>query len=211
MIELDTQTGISETTACQEIRESFRRHWDIVFPPGHKTKLAANIPMALFEPSSSLENDAKQDHLALIVPSIDSSSSSTVADEEMIATRTKRRRSFQGAESTSSATTTTTTRRKTRRQSIVNVVHFRSTPLPNASDIASKSSKDAMLGRSPRRPLTQEICQLCFSDSVVVTMEPCGHSVCDSCWRRLAQTPETDAGTAQCPWDRESVTRRRAN
>lgn len=210
----------------QETRESFRRHWDAVFPPGPKTKLMAlrdaNVTAPL-EPSPSIGSGLQQSHSSAFIiqqptdQAVPSSSSAAPA-EEGIAMRTKRRRSSQGAETTIAATTTTTTRRKTRRQSIVGVVHFPSTPELNDSDsVAKSSSKTTPLGtqRSPRRPLTQEttsgVCQLCFSDSAVVIMVPCGHRVCDSCWKRLAHIKEADAErseAAQCPWDRESVTRR---
>lgn len=202
----------------RETRDAFQRHWDAVFPPAHKTKKREERSTVL---ESGLELNHSADSTTQSTDHAGSSSSNAAPAEEGIAMRTKRRRSSQGAESTTTdaTTTTTTTRRKTRRQSIVGVVHFPSTPEPNASDgVARNSSKSKKnttplsTRRSPRRPLTREttsdVCQLCFSDSAVVIMEPCAHSVCVSCWGRLAHTKETDADRAQCPWDRESVTRR---
>lgn len=146
----------------------------------------------------------------------------------------KRRRSEAGMHSdleSESAAPPQAACRKARRQSIVGVVQLDLNE-DGAEEKAEMNSGTSILKRkSPRRrqsttPSKEEqaeensekkgnqspLCELCYNEVALVRMNPCDHSVCTTCWVRLApaSSPASEMSDVarMCPWDRELVTKR---
>lgn len=139
--------------------------------------------------------------------------------------RSKRRRSAQESSPVpdTPAASSQTTRRRSRRQSMVGVVDISLTDDSEEKDDPESSSAPLPTRKSPRRRQSTtptrssgkkgtEVCELCYSEDAVVHMKPCNHSVCGTCWTRLAPALSLSSGevgeTRMCPWDRELVTKR---
>lgn len=73
---------------------------------------------------------------------------------------------------------------------------------PSSSETADNRS-------SEKKEEEAAVCELCCDERVSVQMNPCNHSVCETCWHRLVPESEqvsADSSVARmCPWDRELV------